>query len=60
MALGLPHELAHGSLRLVVGDFTTEEDVDYVLETLPPIIARLRELSPLYQTYIKEHPEEKK
>ena len=60
MALGLPYELAHGSLRLVVGDFTTEEDVDYVLETLPPIIARLRELSPLYQTYIKEHPEEKK
>ena len=60
MALGLPHELAHGSLRLVVGDFTTEEDIDYVLETLPPIIARLRELSPLYQTYIKEHPEENK
>ncbi|WP_455542841.1 cysteine desulfurase NifS [Intestinibacter sp.] len=58
MALGLPHELAHGSLRLTVGDFTTEDDIDYILETLPPIIARLRELSPLYQTYVKEHKDE--
>lgn len=59
MALGLPHELAHGSLRLTVGDFTTEDDIDYILENLPKVIARLRELSPLYQTYLKEHPEEK-
>lgn len=59
MALGLPHELAHGSLRLTVGDFTTEDDIDYILENLPKVIARLRQLSPLYQTYMKEHPEEK-
>ncbi len=55
MALGLPHELAHGSLRLTVGDFTTEDDIDYILENLPKVIARLRDLSPLYQTYLKEH-----
>lgn len=54
LAIGLPHEIAHGSLRLSVGDDTTEEDVDYVLETLPPIIQRLREMSPLYEEVLKE------
>lgn len=49
LAIGLPHEIAHGSLRLSVGDDTTEEDVDYVLEVLPPIIQRLRDMSPLYE-----------
>lgn len=47
MGIGLPHEIAHGSLRLTLGDFTTEEDVDYVVEHLPKIIERLREMSPL-------------
>lgn len=47
MGIGLPHEIAHGSLRLTLGDFTTEEDVDYVIEHLPEIINRLREMSPL-------------
>lgn len=42
-------EIAHGSLRLSVGDETTEEDVDYVVEVLPPIIQRLRDMSPLYE-----------
>ncbi|MDZ5034711.1 aminotransferase class V-fold PLP-dependent enzyme, partial [Clostridium perfringens] len=42
LAIGLPHELAHGSLRLTLGDASTEEDVDYVLEVVPPIIERLR------------------
>ena len=50
MAIGLTHELAHGSLRLSIGDFTTEEDIDYILEYLPKVIERLRSLSPLYQT----------
>ena len=49
LAIGLPHEKAHGSLRLTMGHFTTEEEVDFVLEKLPPIIERLREMSPLYE-----------
>ncbi|MCX7714270.1 MAG: cysteine desulfurase NifS [Clostridia bacterium] len=49
LAIGLPHEIAHGSLRLSVGDNTTDKDVDYVLEVLPPIIERLRAMSPLYE-----------
>lgn len=49
MALGLPHEIAHGSLRLTIGDFTTEEDVDYVINEIPKIVDRLRQMSPLYE-----------
>lgn len=49
MAIGLSHEIAHGSLRLTVGDFNTEEDIDYVIEKLPPIVDRLRQMSPLYE-----------
>ncbi len=49
MAIGLGHDIAHGSLRLTIGDFTTEDDIDYVLEQLPPIIDRLRRMSPLYE-----------
>ncbi|HKL11418.1 MAG TPA: cysteine desulfurase NifS [Clostridia bacterium] len=48
MALGLPHEIAHGSLRLTIGDFTTEEDVDYTVEKLVEIVEKLREISPLH------------
>ena len=49
MAIGLSHEIAHGSLRLTIGDFTTDEEIDYVLEKLPPIVDRLRQMSPLYE-----------
>ena len=49
MALGLPHEIAHGSLRLTVGDFTSEEDIDYILEELPKVVERLRKMSPLFE-----------
>ncbi len=49
MAIGLTHEIAHGSLRLTIGDFTTEEDVDYVAEQLVGIVDRLRQMSPLYE-----------
>lgn len=49
MSIGLDHETAHGSLRLTIGDLTTEEDVDYVIEKLPPIVDRLRQMSPLYE-----------
>ena len=48
MSLGLPHIIAHGSLRLTVGDFTTEEDIDYILHELPKIVDKLRQMSPLY------------
>jgi cysteine desulfurase len=48
LALGLPPEVAHGSLRLTLGRENTEEDVDYVLETLPGIVQKLRDMSPLY------------
>jgi cysteine desulfurase len=49
LAIGLPHETAHGSLRLTMGKDNTEEDIDYVLEVLPPIIKNLRIMSPLGQ-----------
>ena len=49
LAIGLPHEVAHGSLRLSIDENTTNEDIDYILETLPPIIERLRSMSPLWE-----------
>ncbi len=49
LAIGLKHEIAHGSLRLSLGDFTTEDDVKYVLGELGPIVQRLRDMSPLYE-----------
>lgn len=53
LAIGLPHEIAHGSLRLTIGDGTTEEDVDYVLEIVPKVVERLRSMSPLWDDFIK-------
>jgi cysteine desulfurase len=53
LAIGLIHEIAHGSLRLSIGDGTTEEEVDKVLEVVPVIIQRLRDMSPLWDDYIK-------
>ncbi|MDF2985265.1 MAG: cysteine desulfurase NifS [Eubacterium sp.] len=49
MAIGLPHEIAHGSLRLTFGEENTEEDVDFILEEIPKIVNRLRDMSPLYE-----------
>lgn len=54
LAIGLPHEVAHGSLRLTLGDANTDEDVDTVLDVLPGIVAKLREMSPLYHRTGKE------
>ena len=48
LAMGLKHEVAHGSLRLTLSDETTDEDIDYVLEVLPKVVTRLRDMSPLY------------
>ncbi|GAA5261873.1 cysteine desulfurase NifS [Methanocalculus sp. MC3] len=47
LACGIPHEIAHGSLRLTLGEETTEEEIDYVLETVPKVVQRLRDMSPL-------------
>lgn len=49
LAIGLSHEIAHGSLRLSLGEVNTEEDIDYVLQVLPEIVDRLRQMSPLYE-----------
>jgi cysteine desulfurase len=53
LALGLDHALAQGSLLATLGLDSTVEDVDYVLETFPPIVDRLRQMSPLYDKYVK-------
>ncbi|WP_374058609.1 cysteine desulfurase NifS [Alkalibacter rhizosphaerae] len=50
LAIGLSHEIAHGSLRFSIGKYTTDEEVDFVLEKLPTIIQRLRDMSPLYNS----------
>jgi cysteine desulfurase len=52
LAIGLPHEIAHGSLRLTINEDNTDEDIDYILAEVPPIIARLREMSPLWEDKI--------
>jgi cysteine desulfurase len=49
LALGLPHEIAHGSLRISMSGYTTDEEVDYLLEQLPPIVEKLRAMSPIWK-----------
>ncbi len=49
IATGLPVEISHGSLRLTLGDINTEQDVDFILEVLPKVVSRLRDMSPLYR-----------
>lgn len=54
MAIGLTHEIAHGSLRLTIGDMTTDEDIDYTVAHLTTIVDRLRQMSPLYEKRLEE------
>lgn len=54
LAIGLSHEIAHGSLRISLGIENTMEDIDYLMEVLPPVVQRLREMSPLYEKVRKE------
>lgn len=54
LAIGLPHEVAHGSLRLSLSEYNTKEEIDFIIETLPPIIKRLRDMSPLWERLQKE------
>ncbi|HZJ90223.1 MAG TPA: hypothetical protein VFC89_01000, partial [Oscillospiraceae bacterium] len=51
LAIGLPHEVAHGSLRISLGRENTDADIDRFLEDLPKVIQRLRDMSPLYDDY---------
>jgi cysteine desulfurase len=53
LAIGLPHEIAHGSLRLSFGEANTEEEVDYLVDSLDEIITKLRNMSPLYEDFTK-------
>lgn len=53
LAIGLPHEVAHGSLRLTLNEENTKEEIDYVVEEIKKIVAKLREMSPLYEDFQK-------
>lgn len=55
LAIGLPHEIAHGSLRMTISDETTKEDLDYTLDQIKEIVNRLRQMSPLYEDFVKKH-----
>ena len=57
LAIGLPHEIAHGSLRLTLGYETTKEELDYTVEAIKEIVEKLRDMSPLYEDFIRKHSE---
>ena len=54
LAIGVPHEKAHGSVRLSISHDTTDEEIDYILETLPPIVDKLRKMSPLWEEIVNK------
>ena len=54
LAIGLPHEIAHGSLRLTLSEDTTKEDIDFTVDELKKIVERLRSMSPLYEDFLKQ------
>lgn len=53
LAIGLPHEIAHGSLRITIGEENTKEDIDFLVNTLVEVVERLRNMSPLYEDFVK-------
>lgn len=53
LAIGLPHEIAHGSLRITIGDENTKEDIDFLVGTLVEVVKKLRNMSPLYEEFVK-------
>jgi cysteine desulfurase len=59
LAIGLPHEIAHGSLRLTLSEETTKDEIDYVVEQVKEIVAKLRSMSPLYEDFVKNGNHEK-
>lgn len=60
LAIGLPHEIAHGSLRLTLSEEITKEDIDYTVEALKEIVAQLRSMSPLYEDFIAKQTKQGK
>lgn len=54
LAIGLLHEIAHGSLRMTLSEETTKEDIDYVIDNLKDIVSKLRSMSPLYEDFVKK------
>jgi cysteine desulfurase len=54
LAIGLPHEVAHGSLRLTVSDENTEEEINYTIDRIKEIVDKLRKMSPLYEDFMKK------
>ena len=54
LAIGLPHEIAHGSLRISIGKYNTKEEIDILVDNLVEIVARLRDMSPLYEKFLEE------
>lgn len=58
LAIGLPHEIAHGSLRISLSEETTMEEIDYVVDELKKIIKRLRSMSPLYEDFVRDNKQE--
>ncbi len=54
LAIGLPHEIAHGSLRLTLSEETTKKEIDYVVDNVKEIVNKLRRMSPLYEDYSKK------
>lgn len=55
LAIGLPHEIAHGSLRMTLSEETTKEDMDYVVDSIKQTVERLRSMSPLYEDFVKKN-----
>lgn len=55
LAIGLPHEIAHGSLRLTLSHDTTEEEINYTIDKIKEIVAKLRSMSPLYEDFVKKN-----
>ena len=54
LAIGLPHEIAHGSLRLTFSKYNTEEEIDYIINAVPKVVSRLRDMSPMWERIVKE------
>ena len=57
LALGMPHEIAHGSLRLSLCEYNTMEEVDYILEQVPRVVRELREMSPVWMHMLETMPD---